>query len=32
MDGQDFILGLTIVVAIVATVLAFVKSKRKHAH
>lgn len=32
MDGQDFILGFTIVVAIVATLLAFVKTKAKHSH
>jgi len=32
MDGQDIILALTILVAIVATALAFVKPKGKHTH
>ena len=32
MEGQDFILGLSILVAIIATALAFVKPKAKHTH
>jgi len=32
MEGQDFILGFTIIVAIVATILAFVKTKAHHNH
>ena len=30
MEGQDLILGFTIIVAIIATVLAFTKNKAKH--
>ena len=32
MEGQDFILGLSILVAIIATALAFVKTKEKQGH
>jgi len=32
MDGQDIVLWFSILVAIVATALAFVKSKGKHSH
>jgi hypothetical protein len=32
MEGQTFMLGFTIVVAVIATILAFVKTKAKHNH
>jgi len=32
MESQDFMLGFTIFVAIIATALAFVKTKAKHNH
>jgi len=32
MNGQDLILGFTILIGITATILAFVKNKKTHSH